>query len=180
MAQESPDRACRECGAAMYLLQRTCGECGTNHEWSCVAPCRACARRTDYLDGPCECGVTHDPWRVAELAARDGGPVTVAKDAVDRPTGAGYRRHVGTIRGQWADYRRVLDDGGEFHVRVYLDHYELHVDAVSALDEPTRHTLRYGPRAAVATGVDLLRGVGGLLRSAARLPATLAPDFRES
>jgi hypothetical protein len=186
MSEEPRGRACRECDTALHLLQRACEECGTAHGWSCVAECRECGRETDYLDGPCACGRKHSPWRVAELAARTEGTVTVAKSAVERPGEAGYRRHVGTVRGQWADYRRVLDDGGEFHVRTYLDHYELHVDEVSALDEPTKHTLRYGPRAAVTTGADVVRGVagtarraGGLVRSALDVPASLVSDSSE-
>jgi hypothetical protein len=186
MSGEPQGRACEECGAPMHLLQSACEECGTGHRWTCVAECRECGRETDYLDGPCTCGATYSPWRVAELAARTEGTVTVAKDAVERPTGAGYQRHVGTVRGQWADYRRVLDDGGEFHVRTYLDHYQLHVDAVSALDDPTKHSIRYGPRAAVLTSADIVRGVagaarraGGLVRSALQLPGSLASDSRE-
>jgi hypothetical protein len=170
----------------MHLFQQVCDDCGTAHGWSCVAECRECGRETDYLDGPCVCGATYSPWRVAEFAARIEGPVTVAKDAVERPSEADYQRHVGTVRGQWADYRRVLDDGGEFHVRTYLEYYELHVDTVSALDEPTKHTLRYGPRAAVTTGADIVRGVagatrraGGLVRSALRVPASVVSDSSE-
>ena len=169
----------------MHLLQRACERCDTAHEWSCRAECLECGRETAYLDGACDCGVTHSPWRVAEHAAREG-PVTVDKSAVERPTRAGYRRHLGTARGQWADYRRVLDDGGEFHVRTYLECYELHVDAVSAIDDPTRHTLRYGPRAAVTTGADVVHGAadtarraGGLLRSAIGVPASLVSDSGE-
>jgi len=154
MSGEPRGRACTECGGAIHLLQRTCEECGTPHRWSCVAACLECGRETDYLDEACACGATHSPWRVVERAARTEGAVTVAKDAVERPSEAGYRRHVGTVRGQLADYRRVLDGGGEFHVRTYLDHYELHIDEVSALDEPAKHTLRYGPRAAAATGAE--------------------------
>jgi len=186
MSGEPRGRACKECGVSMHLLQRDCEGCGTTHRWSCVAACRECGRETGYLDGPCDCGATYSPWRVAELATRTEGRVTVAKDHVERPSEAGYRRHVGTVRGQWADYRRVLDDGGEFHVRTYLGHYELHVDEVSALDEPTRHTLRYGPRAAVATGTDIVGGVagtarraGGLVRSALGLPESLVSDSSE-
>jgi len=185
MSGEPQGRECGECGAPMYLLQVACTECGTTHDWSCLAECRDCGRETDYLDGPCACGRAHSPWRAVELAARTEGEVTVAKDAVERPTEADYRRHVGTVRGQWADYRRVLDGGGEFHVRTYLDHYELHVDEVSAIDEPTRHTLRYGPRAAVTTTVDLVRGVagatrrvGGFLRSSV-VPDPLVPESQE-
>ncbi|MFT4944180.1 MAG: hypothetical protein ACI9K3_000109 [Halovenus sp.] len=179
-----PDRECRECGAGLHLLQQVCEECGTAHEWSCRAVC-SCGRETEYLDGPCACGVSHSPWRVAEFAAHEAGAVTVAKNAVERPTEAGYRRHVGTIRGQWADYRRVSTDG-EFHIRVYLDHYELHVDAVSALGAPTQHTLRYGPRAAVQSGVTLAHGVGGavervggLLSSAVSVSADIVSGSRE-
>ncbi|ERH10364.1 MAG: hypothetical protein J07HX64_02137 [halophilic archaeon J07HX64] len=161
----------------MHLLQPVCKECGTAHDWSCIVECRDCGRGTDVLDGPCACGVTHPSWRAIERAARTEGPVTVAKDAVERPSEVGYRRHVGTVRGQWADYRRVLDSGGEFHVRTYLHHYELHVDEVSAIDEPTKHTLRYGPRAAVTTTVDLVRSVAGTTRQVGGLlGSSVIPD----
>jgi hypothetical protein len=164
MSVEPKGRECGECGAPMHLLQSACEECETTHGWSCLAECRDCGQETDYLDGQCACGTAHSPWRAVELAARTEGSVTVAKNTVERPSEADYRRHVGTVHGQWADYRRVLDGGGEFHVRTYLDYYELHVDEVSAIDEPTKHTLRYGPRAAVATTVDLARGVAGATR----------------
>ena len=186
MSGESGNRTCRVCGAPLHLLQPTCEECGTAYEWHCLAACRECGRETDYLDGECTCGATHSPWRVIELAALEDGPVTVPKDAVPRTTDAGYQRHVGTVRGQWADYRRERDGGGEFHVRVYLDHYELHVDEVGALDEPTRHTLRYSPRVAVTAGTDVLHGVeravrcaGGLVRSVLRVPTSFVPDRKE-
>ena len=176
MSGEPQGRECGECGAPMHLLQSACEECGATHDWSCLAECRDCGRETDYLDGPCACGTAHSPWRAVELAARTEGPVTVAKEPIERPTEAGYQRHVGTVRGQWADYRRGLD-GGEFHVRTYLDHYELHVDEVSAIDEPTKHTLRYGPQAAVTTTVDLLRGVAGTTRRVGGfLRSSVVPD----
>ena len=183
MGGQSTRRECQVCGAALHLLQSTCGQCETASEWVCLADCRECGRETDYLDGACVCGATHSPWRVVELVALEEGSVTVAKDAVPRPTAAGYQRHVGTIRGQWADYRRELDSGGEFHVRVFLDHYELHVDEVGALGEPTMHTLRYGPSAAVTTGTDVVRAMravtrraGDLTRTALRVSSALLPS----
>jgi len=176
MSDETNRRECGGCGALIYLLQPACEECGTAHDWSCIAECRDCGRETDYLDGPCACGTAHSAWRAVELATRTEGPVTVAKDGIERPSEAGYRRHVGTVRGQWADYRRLLDSG-EFHVRTYLDRYELHVDEVSAIDKPTKHTLRYGPRAAVTTSVDLVRGVAGTTRRVGGfLRSSVVPD----
>lgn len=176
----TPRGRCDVCDGPLHLLQRTCEGCGTDQKWVCQAGCAACGRETDPLDGPCACGETQSAWRAVEAVTRTAGSVTVAKDAVERPTEAGYRRHVGSIRGQWADYRRVLPGGGECHVRVYLDHYELHVDTVSALDDPAGHTLRYGPVAAVATGTAVVHGVagaarraGGLVGSAARTPVSL-------
>lgn len=175
-------RTCIACDASLHLLQETCQECGAAHDWSHRAACTACGRETDYLDGPCACGETHSPWRVVEAAALADGPVTVAKNRIERPTAAGYRRHVGSIRGQWADYRRVLEDG-EFHVRVFLDHYQLHVDAVSALADPAQHTLRYGPAAAVTTGRTVVGGLtsvarhaGGFAEAVVRTPVTLLTD----
>jgi len=179
---EPVKRTCAACDAPLHLLQETCRECGAAHDWSHRAACTACGRETDYLDGPCVCGETHSPWRVVEAAALADGPVTVTK-RIERPTAAGYRRHLGSIRGQWADYRRVLDDGGEFHVRVFLDYYELHVDAVSALADPAQHTLRYGPAAAVTTGTTVIGGLtsvarraGGFAESVVHTPVALLTD----
>lgn len=186
MSEGLTARTCDECGASLHLLQPTCDECGDDYEWSFVAPCLDCGRETEYLHGDCECGKTHSPWRVAERIAREEGSVTIAKDPVERPSRAGYSRHLGTIRGQWADYRREADDGTEFHVRTFLDHYELHVDDVSALEEPTMHTLRYGPAAAVTTGTDAVRATvsaaesfGSYVKSALRVPGAFIPDRDE-
>lgn len=183
MSEGFPERTCDECGATLHLFQPSCEDCGADYEWSFVAPCLDCGRETDYLHGTCECDRLHSAWRVAERIARAEGSVTVAKDAVERPSRAGYARHLGTIRGQWADYRRETDEGTEFHVRTYLDHYELHVDDVSALEEPTMHTLRYGPAAAVKTGTDAVRAtvrvaesLGHYVKSALRVPGAFIPD----
>ena len=168
-----PSRECDRCASALHLFQPACEECKTAYEWHVSGECGECGQEREYLEA-CSCGASPSPWRGAESIALAEGTVTVDKDAVERPMTAGYRRHLGTIRGQWADYRRETSDG-EFHVRVYLDHYELHVDAVGALSEPTKHSLRYGPKAAITTTTDVVRGlrgaanrVGGWTRKAVR------------
>jgi len=40
----------------------------------------------------------------------------------------GYRRSLGTPKGQRADYRKPLDDGRGLHVREYEDHMRVHWD----------------------------------------------------
>lgn len=176
-----PTGECYECGGTLHLLQAECTACDTPYEWSFVSACPACDRERDLLQA-CECGDSPVPWRALEILAREQGSVTIDKDAVERPSTAGYARHLGTIRGQWGDYRRPTENG-EFHVRVYLDHYELHVDDVSALGEPAKHTFRYGPKAAVTTTGDVIRGVRGaagrvrrLARSAVTYPRKLGSD----
>lgn len=178
---DTPPRECDVCESALHLFQPACEECETPYEWSISGPCSECGREREYLE-PCSCGASPSPWRGAESVALKEGTVTIDKDAVERPIAAGYHRHLGTIRGQWADYRRATDDG-EFHVLVYLDHYELHVDEVGALDEPAKHGLRYGPKAAITTTTDIVRGLrnaagrlGGWTRETVPTPSAFDSD----
>jgi hypothetical protein len=175
MAGYPPQSRCQSCDRPLYLFQEACDECGTPHHWFYSAPCRNCGTEIDYLAGPCpDCGVEHSPWRAVEFDALTDDPVAVAKDAVPRPIEAGYRRHLGMVKGQWADYRRAREDGSEFHVRVYSDHYELHLDDVGAIDNPAMHALTATPRLISTAGVGLLQGVEGAIeRSGTLLNRTL-------
>jgi hypothetical protein len=155
---EGSDR-CTACGAPLHLLTPECPECGTDQTWELRGECPECGRGRDFLE-PCRCGAPATPWRALERVALADGTVSVAKDAVSRPTRAGYGRHLGTVKGQWADYRRD-GDAGEFHVVVFLDHYELHVDDVGALESPTGHAIRYAPTAIASTARDAARGTVG-------------------
>jgi hypothetical protein len=87
------------------------------------------------------------------------------------------------VKGQWADYRRVREDGSDFHVRVYSDHYELHLDPVSAIDDPVMHALTAAPRLASAAGVGVVRGIqstversGGLVTRTVGMPSELLSE----
>jgi hypothetical protein len=177
-----PQHTCRSCGEGLYLFQEVCETCDEHHHWFYVADCLECGQETDYLHGACPgCGTEYSPWRAVEFEALDGDSVAVAKDAVERPMRAGYRRHLGMVKGQWADYRRVLEDGDdvEFHVRVYNRHYEMHLDDVSAIDDPAMHALRYAPRAAAVAGVGAIRGAKTTAeRSGKVLDTTLRTPFR--
>lgn len=184
----TPQHSCLACDEPIHFLQDPCPACGVSHAWFYVADCRQCGEETDYLDGPCECcGAEYSPWRVVEMELFGGSDVvTVPKDAVPRPMTDEYRRHLGTMKGQWADYRRVLDDGSEFHVRAYTDHYEIHLDEVSAIDDPAWHMVRYTPRVVAITGIGVVEGVqqtversGRLVNDTLRAPFRLLPDTDE-
>lgn len=154
---DSQEYRCRKCDAELWLLQPACRQCETEHRWTFRAACHECRELTDYTENRCtNCGSELAIWRALEAEARaTTGPVAVWKDAVPSPLEAGYRIHLGSIRGQWADYRRAVDDGGDFHVRSYARHYKLHHDDVSAVRAPGRHVLAHGPSAATASTVDL-------------------------
>jgi hypothetical protein len=172
-----PRYECNRCGEGMYLLEPECGNCGERYAWTYEAPCQSCGETVDYTAGECPaCGAALSLWRALELAVlATDGPVAVWKEAVARPTEAGYRPHVGSVHGQWADYRRPVDDG-EFHVRSYADRYELHADDVSAVNRPATHLLRYGPTAVTGTGFEIATGLtGALVRSSELATRLLSP-----
>ena len=166
---------CRECDAELLLFQPACRECETKHRWKFRAACHACGELTDYTDERCtHCGSELSIWRALEAEARaTTGPIAVWKDAVPSPLEAGYRIHLGSIRGQWADYRRAVDDGGDFHVRSYARYYKLHHDHVSAVRAPGRHVLAHGPSAVAASTVDVTSQVGGTVIRAGKFANTL-------
>jgi hypothetical protein len=170
--------SCVECGAELVLFQPTCRRCETAHEWEYRAPCHDCGEQVAY-DGACpHCGSELSIWRAleADVLGRDE-QLTVWKASVPRPLTAGYRVHLGSVQGQWVDYRRSLGEGGEMHIRSYHNRYELHHDDVSALDSPGRHLLRHGLPAAIASGTELgaragktVARSGTLLRRALQSP----------
>lgn len=180
MSDDSSPYRCLACSAPIHFLQERCANCGEEHDWQYFGECEACGAEIDYLAGGCVCGVAYSPWRVIEQELLyHEAPITVSKDAVARPMEAGYRRHLGAVKGQWADYRRVLEDGDEFHVRVFRDHYEIHLDEVSAIDDPTLHAVRYGPRSLVITTRGVIDGLQQTIdRSNDLLSRTLAAPFR--
>jgi hypothetical protein len=167
---------CVACGAALALFQPTCPSCDTKQVWRYNGPCPDCGDKADYLAGDCEnCGTSLSIWRALEAKVSvDEEPLLLWRAAVPRPTEQGYRRHLGSIYGQWADYRRTVDDGGDFHIRRFLRYYELHYDDVSAVDSPTRHLLRHGPSAAVGSGLALTRQVTGAVAQSGRLAGRTA------
>lgn len=164
---------CPDCGRGVHFFQPSCPSCESTLEWD--IPCPECGNPRTSLDGPCpECGATVAPWRVLEAhVLADGEPVTVSKAAVPRPPTAGYSRHLGSVRGQWADFRRLLDEGREFHVREYTNHYELHLDEVGALDSPGMHAVRYTPRVVANTGITVIDGLSTVVSYTGRLVNSL-------
>lgn len=179
---------CVDCGEELALFQPVCQGCATAHEWEYRAPCHDCGEQVGY-EGTCpHCGTELVVWRALEAdVLGHEKPLTVWKESVPRPIAAGYRVHLGSAHGQWVDYRRSLGEDGEMHVRSYPRRYELHHDAVSALDSPGRHLLRHGLPAAVAAGTELGVRAGRaaakserLARRALRSPYSWLSGDRES
>ena len=176
MGEDRPPYACLSCSEPLHFLQEVCQACEEEHGWEFFGDCVDCGAVIDYLAGECGCGTTYSPWRVIEqeLLYHDR-PITVWKEGIPRPLSAGYRRHLGAVAGQWADYRRPLEDDTEFHVRVFGDHYEIHLDEVSAVGDPVLHAVRYGPRSLVITTTGVIEGVQRTLdRSTELLNRTLS------
>lgn len=162
MGQSPPRYNCKRCSKGLYLLQPVCKRCDVRYEWSYEAPCYGCGTTVDYTAQRCpDCGTELSIWLALELdVLGNDRTVAVWKESVPRPTEVGYRYHVGSVHGQWADYRRPIDDG-EFHVRSFADRYELHCDDVSAIERPASHLLRHGPTTVTGTGFDLLTRLTG-------------------
>lgn len=153
--------SCGDCGEAVELFRPACENCEATFEWDVRVACPHCEADTEIRATSCHaCGEDISPWRAIErdVSATDS-PASVWKDAVPRPSRDGYRRHLGSLKGQWADYRRMLDDGTEFHVLEFSDHYEIHRDEVSAIDAPAMHLVRYTPRIMMATAGGLTLGL---------------------
>lgn len=159
MTADKSKRNCPRCDERLYYLQPSCPSCESSVRWNI-----RCVRCGDWLedggDACSSCGLEQPGWRAIEHAlSTTGETIRVAKDALDRPMKAGYYRHVGSVKGQWADYRRPLKGGGEIHVRSYGDHYEVHLDSVGALDSPGKHAVWYAPRVAADGGIQVIETV---------------------
>lgn len=160
--------SCIRCEQPLYFLQPVCTECEKSHDWQFEAACHTCGEQTEYTAERCtHCDTELSIWRALEAdAITTTGDIGIWKEAVPSPLDAGYRVHLGSIHGQWADFRRVVRDGGDFHVRVYRRHYQLHHDRISAVDAPARHMIYHGPEVAATTSLDIAKRVGGtVLRS---------------
>ena len=161
---------CVTCGEELALFQPVCRACETAHEWDYRAPCHSCGEQVAYDDDCSHCGTELDVWRALEadvLGSEE--PISIWKESVPRPTAAGYRVHLGSVHGQWVDYRRSLGEDGDMHIRSYHNRYELHHDEVSAVDSPGRHVLRHGLPVATASSIGLAKRVGKTVRRPIRL-----------
>jgi len=176
MTGTTPGHGCVDCNEPLALFEPTCSVCSTDQIWTYCGPCESCGETADYLTDACgNCGAALPIWRALEAAVyTNDDPLLIWREAVPRPSEERYRRHIGSVHGQWADYRRATDDGGDFHVRRYRRYYELHYDDVSAVDSPTRHLLRHGPAAAISSGIAITRGVTGAVAESGRLAGRTA------
>lgn len=173
---------CKHCDTELLRLQPTCDSCEKSQEWEQRAACHGCDKIVDYTQEECQhCGTSLPLWRALEAAIFEtDSTLTLSKDGLEHPTKAGYRVHLGSVHGQWADYRRPVHEGGDFHVLVFADRYELHYDEVSAVETPGKHLLRHGLPAVTGMGVDLAKQIatataasGAVARDALETSTTL-------
>lgn len=81
------------------------------------------------------------PWETRCLALDAHEELSIAPRPEEALVELGYRRSLGTPKGQRADYRRPLEDGRGLHVRVYADHMTVHWDRTALAVSPVGHLL---------------------------------------
>ncbi len=71
-----------------------------------------------------------------------------------------FRRSVGTIRGQIADWRlSIRGETRGVHAVEYIDRYEIHVDKFDPMKSPLKHLLYDAPAYAAFIGIPALTAV---------------------
>ncbi len=65
--------------------------------------------------------------------------IMIPSFGMPHPLEAGFVSSIGDAAGQKANYRLPLEDGTEAHVKEFEDHYTLHWDMVSAINNPVGH-----------------------------------------
>ena len=90
--------------------------------------------------------------------------VRIPKDWFPHPLRIkGMRQGIGLLRGQSADYRMRLPDGGALHVREYPAYYKAHLDQVDPVLDPLDHLRRDAPEVFTAAGLALGAITGALV-----------------
>lgn len=138
------DRYCRSCSEEVPLLSKVCSECGEGYKWNLSTACLSCSKTVDYTeykDCP-NCGSELAIWRAIERVCLSEGEILVSKDSIPNPTSQGYYLHIGHPQFQMADYRR-MSDGSEFHIVSKKGVYQMHLDRISAIQNPIKHTVDY-------------------------------------
>ncbi|MCL4323555.1 MAG: hypothetical protein M1498_03835 [Candidatus Thermoplasmatota archaeon] len=91
-------------------------------------------------------------WQGKIEEARLGEKVTVPKNiglaTSPKPKDSGlFRRSVGEIKGQIADWRATVPETGQcVHAVEYRDRYELHIDKYDPATNPVEHLLHDSPK----------------------------------
>ena len=150
---------CDSCQEVTLPLQPSCPACAASMDWELVCPCPGCGESVDHLEGYCSaCDEPLGPWTAIRQAVRASETdIVVAKNGLPSPPAAGFRPHIGSLKGQRRDYRHPLEDGSDVHVREYDDRYEVHHDEVSAVEHPVGHLFTHAPHYLVgAVGVTAL------------------------
>lgn len=137
---------CSNCNEVVYFLSDSCSNCNKNYDWKLEADCPQCDNKIDYFNNDvCDnCNYNIKIWRGIELVYnKSDTPLIISKDAVPNPVSQGYCLHLGYPKFQIADYRRINDDA-DYHVVSKKDRYELHIDKISAIQNPILHFVTYG------------------------------------
>lgn len=168
---------CGECQEAVQTLLPSCRSCGIVLEWPLELPCPECETVVEYRAGDCPCCETSlGAWRaIRQLALEAEEDLVIAKDGIDHPTGAGFRTHIGSFKGQRRDYRYPLGDGSDIHVREFGDRYAVHHDAVSAVDHPVGHVVAHAPHYLVGAAGMAAMALARSQRSRSALETAVGP-----
>lgn len=71
-------------------------------------------------------------WREAIKEVKERGyriPISVPRDSLPYPSlKRGFKKSIGEPEGQEDDFRKRIDKKSSLHVRVFRDHYEIHLD----------------------------------------------------
>lgn len=95
-------------------------------------------------------------WEKRALSRGAHEDVRIRSIPEDELRDLGYRRSVGTPKGQRADYRKPLDDGRGLHVRVYRDHMRVHWDRTAPSVNLLGHLVDDAREFALTGGLTLL------------------------
>lgn len=92
--------------------------------------------------------ISHMQWDelLQEVAMKPPGVnVKIDKADMPHPRELGFRRSLGTPKGQYADYRQMRSDGSGFHVLVFRKHYKVHWDRIDPATQLIRHLAHDAP-----------------------------------
>ncbi len=86
--------------------------------------------------------------------------VILDKTEIPHPSQSGFKKSIGEIKGQVADWRLTLRDGSCLHVVEFPQHYSIHRDQVNPDNDPLGHIVKDAPHWILIGVLALLAIVG--------------------